>query len=442
MDPGYFDFLVKCYGSSMYDTALDDLSSLCSQYEKTGAVLQDVVPSDAMQVCVARLVNAIQFNQSNTCEWRCLCFLTNTKCYSGAYEMLTVFADRRAGRSMLAHCHTVISEGDDDDELTYCFRFLHRFTHNSGDRRGMVYNNAELRRALFSYLAEERFVTASCATQTEALEAVYNVVRQFLCGCREHRGDVFLRDGVLDAVKCAALYVFSLGAEEDEAEWDRLDRAKRCLWVTLRVATSVPSERRVNLNENEYKLSRNDVFRVSVAIYQLLQIYRERPQEQASKLVVGYAAYLREMYGPEVLKAFLLYKPPRDTDTDTKRVALFIAEWAIESGEACEEDTIMGPLQQFAEAIPEVAVILNSLPPRPEWIEKGRRCAAPFCNLDGEGLYNKMKMCARCKAVYYCCVLHQQQHWSEHRLTCVKIAAPLAVAADIEAVQDPRCELR
>jgi hypothetical protein len=427
MDAKRFVELVKLFGSSSSnDAALDDLSALCSEYQQLGVVLDDVVPGALMEVCMARLANAIQSNQLNVGAWKCLCFLSSGERYSGAEEMLTVFARRECCRSVIVICGTLISESSDGKLLMYCFMFLFRFTIHSGDRRGMVYDSADLRQALFGFLAEGRFAQASCSTQTDALEAADSVARLFF----ERPVDAFLRDGGLHAVKCATLHVLTLGAPEDHAELARLDRAASCLFIALRATAALPSELRANLSADAYKLSSNDMFRMNVAIYRLLPTDQETVQSLLSTLVIAYGDYLLKICGPEALQRFLMYKPPRDAIA--KPAALFMAEWAIKSGGASQENYIMGPLLRFSQAVPEVAELLTCLPLRREWITKGRRCGKPSCNMDGEQLYNKMKKCGRCKAVYYCCDHHQQQHWPEHRLTCVKIAAPVAEEQDIE----------
>ena len=40
---------------------------------------------------------------------------------------------------------------------------------------------------------------------------------------------------------------------------------------------------------------------------------------------------------------------------------------------------------------------------------KNKKC--PVCNKEAT------KMCSRCKAVYYCCVEHQREHWKVHKKT-------------------------
>jgi hypothetical protein len=423
MDVNYFVEMLKCYGGSVHDDAVSDVFSLCFACMETRTVLKVAVPSDTMQVCTARLVRTILSNHHNLYAWKCLCFLASKKCNSGAEEMLMDFATQDCCCSMLANCGMLISNSRDGEELMYCFRFLFLFANNSGCRQSMVYNDAILRGAVFNYLAGERFVQSSCATQASALEAADSVVKLFFCFAGDQRAaEIFLRGGVLHAVKCAALHVFSLGTARGNEQWARCDTASRCLWRTLGVTTSGTAELRTQLSEDLNKLSRNDMYRLSVAIYHFLPSSRIDPEERFSPLVTGYGEYLLEVCGADALEGFLLYKPPRDAAA--KPVALFMAEWAIESGGVCDEAAIMEPLQRFAQSVPAVAEILNSLPPPPRRTDKGRRCAG--CNRNGEGLYNKMKKCGRCKAAYYCCANHQRLHWPEHKLACAKTGEPVA----------------
>jgi hypothetical protein len=85
---------------------------------------------------------------------------------------------------------------------------------------------------------------------------------------------------------------------------------------------------------------------------------------------------------------------------------------------------ITGALRGFAEFVPEVAEVLSTLRPTPDRVAKGRHCALPRCGVVDTALHNNLKRCSRCKAVYYCCRLHQEEHWPAHKLTCVK-AAPV-----------------
>ena len=44
-----------------------------------------------------------------------------------------------------------------------------------------------------------------------------------------------------------------------------------------------------------------------------------------------------------------------------------------------------------------------------------------FCALCGLSAKLNKSRCGRCKNVHYCSTRHQQEHWKEHSLTCVKI---------------------
>jgi hypothetical protein len=109
--------------------------------------------------------------------------------------------------------------------------------------------------------------------------------------------------------------------------------------------------------------------------------------------------------------------------TDAKPLALLMAESAIAEGEANAEFKIMKLLWEALEDIPTVAVILDALPSPPARAAKDRHCAFPDCEVVGKGLRNNLKKCGRCMAVDYCCRDHQEEHWPEHKATCVKHAA-------------------
>jgi hypothetical protein len=121
------------------------------------------------------------------------------------------------------------------------------------------------------------------------------------------------------------------------------------------------------------------------------------------------------------LLSIRLYKSPNVAAA--KPIVLLLAECALNCGAAWQEDYIMSSLWDFAGDIPAVEAILTRLPPPPERVAKDRHCAHPDCDTLGSGLYNNMKKCGRCLAVYYCCIKHQHEHWLEHRLTCVKVQA-------------------
>ncbi|KAF9241389.1 hypothetical protein BU15DRAFT_45101 [Melanogaster broomeanus] len=46
------------------------------------------------------------------------------------------------------------------------------------------------------------------------------------------------------------------------------------------------------------------------------------------------------------------------------------------------------------------------------------QCAAQGCNCRVEAAGPELKQCSRCKSVVYCGVLHQRQHWAEHKRMC------------------------
>lgn len=61
-------------------------------------------------------------------------------------------------------------------------------------------------------------------------------------------------------------------------------------------------------------------------------------------------------------------------------------------------------LQGYAAELPQIAAVLNSIAPvaaPAKRVDKRRHCANPGCTISGEGRYNLMKKCGRCKAVLH-----------------------------------------
>jgi hypothetical protein len=87
--------------------------------------------------------------------------------------------------------------------------------------------------------------------------------------------------------------------------------ASYALSTTLSMARGVPVEERASLFDEMYKLSRNDMFRMNVFIYDILtsswavgQMYTA-----VDAISVGYGDYVMEVLGPDALRGYLLYKP-------------------------------------------------------------------------------------------------------------------------------------
>jgi hypothetical protein len=421
-----FALQVRQYGSATAHGALDDLFASCVQYQNLGAVVDEVIPNDVVQTCVSRLVNAIQLapvgrpKEVANREWKCLCFLACKFCYSGAPQVLEMLAEIEVCRPMLAYCCGLVASSNDDQELMYCFKFLELFNQSVGGR-AVVYN--AVRCDMFAYLAE-RFGQASCETQLAALlQLVSSLFGLFVLPRGSNDVTELLRDGALCAIKCAALHVISLGATHDQMEFHRLNTAISSLGIILAVASRLPPEKHAVLHLETCQLSRNDMYRINVAIYWLIPLYRSNRKERLSIFATNYAAYIRLLWGAEALRSFLLYKPPREADA--KPTALVLAEWVMEGGDASRESGVMRTLETLGHDIPELMDILSTLPPLPDRVGKDRHCAFPGCEVVGTGLYNNTKKCNRCKAVYYCGKYHQEDHWPQHRLTCVKAAEPV-----------------
>jgi hypothetical protein len=412
---------VKDYASSATTNALDDLFELCSEFQDAGEIMADIIPLDQVLVCVSRLVNAIKSKDLPLQEWKCLCFLVSDACYAGAFQMLTAFTERKTCRSMLAHCGELIATSHDDEELRPCFAFIESFMDGSEVRHSMMFNAGKLRVALVSYLTE-RFADSYTETQTEALILAARVAIPFWNGTSCLGVESFLRFGVLCAVKIAVLHVFS--SEVTEQDTVLMTQAMWTLRYALGVAMKVPLEPSMSLSEGMYKFTRNDMFRVAIAVHgYLIGIKEERSVGNLDvflEFVSDYVNYLLVVLGTGALQSFLLYKPARGTDI--KSIAQLLAECAINCCDAWQENHIMNALLNETSSVPQLHDVLRSMPPKPlrEW--KGRRCELPDCTTKGEGIYNNLKKCARCMAVYYCCKEHQSEHWPEHRLACVKAA--------------------
>jgi hypothetical protein len=412
---------IEKYVASADDDGLEDLQKSFKTFQAAGVVLNDIIPVDKLQACVTKLGHAIHLLPRRLLEWNCLCFLADRQHYGGAADMLAILADGLVCTPLLVHCGKVISNNV-CDELRHCFLFLVQFTENCDHRREMVYNIAPLREALFLYLLG-RFVGAESEVQTLALSGATSIVILFYSGSRKHDGASLLRDGALPAIKEAALHVLSFGVRSG-AQWTMLlFVAINALQYTLDTILEIPTEQLTTLNKEMYELSRNEVFRINVICYDVTTSIEIKQRRHRMELFfVGYGDYLQCVLGPGALRSYLLYKPPRVAGA--KPIALLIAEFTLHCGEAWLENYILGSLRRFGAVVPEVAAIQSALPSSPGRVAKDRRCSYPDCGVVGTGLHNNMKKCSRCAKVYYCCRRHQELHWPEHRLTCVK-ATPL-----------------
>jgi hypothetical protein len=336
--------------------------------------------------------------------------------------MLSDFSERVSCRELLVYCATVFKSGN-DKELSYCLAFLGNFVYDSESRTRKVYNAASLRVALYAHL-EERFAKSSSVTQMRALRLITDIIRLSEAARKEQETFTFLRSGVIQAVKCAVLYVFSGDLMQDSAEVPRMKQAMAALEAILHIISRVPAMQRslLALGGVVFNLTRKEMRLINGAAYNLLtSFWAKTLLGGVSTFLCGYANYLNIVCGPEALQSHLLYKPTRDTDA--KPTVLLIAECAICCGEARREIEIMTALRKYSKTVPAVADILFGLTAPPVRAIKDRHCAQPGCSVSGEGLYNSPKKCARCRAVYYCCKDHQVEHWPEHRRTCVRAAS-------------------
>jgi hypothetical protein len=431
-DSEHFARQLDKYASSGAEDDFDQLHRYCSELQDARVVVDDIRSRHVLQLCLAKFVNDMQLPHLRRRRWQCIFFLTSAKFSRGAERVLKDFSECAECRQLLDSCATAL-RNDDDQQILYCVGFLGNFMFRDEVRQKIVFHCPNLREALYGYL-EERFVRSSCDTQMWALSAAVNMSRLFVTSDADH--ETFLRSGALRAVKCAAMHVFSCNVPRGDTEISRINQAMVALDTTLHVVRCVPSERRVHLDVETYKLSRKEMRLINVTTYSLLSsIWADSWLHHVSAFLRGYGTYLRVVFGPDALQSFLMYKPPRDVNA--KPIALLLAECVIDFGQAFQEFETMRVLRRFAQAVPQVADILLWLPSAPTRVVKDRRCAKPGCSVSGEGLYNTPPKCGRCKAVYYCCKRHQIQHWSEHRRTCVKVGTSTQVSEGVVGAVSP-----
>jgi hypothetical protein len=406
---------VRKYAISTGDEGLDELVTSCESFGEMVGGLEYVIGNDEIQECVVKLVNVVQSQMHSLREWNCLSHLVSAK----FKNIIAMFAESAACHPMLVYCGTEISNSRNDEEMRCCFTFVNSLMGFNDVWLQTAYDIAALREAIFRYLSGH-FDEASCATQRQALKTFANFVRLFSSGWRKDEPVVLLRDGALRAIMRAALHVFSLPATETYTEM-RLCAATRALLSTLRTARTIPAEQLSTLSDDMYKLNRNDAFRINAGFHDFLS-YQAR-NDLHFMLVVVYGDYVLDVLGSEALRSFVLFKSPRSADA--KPIALLLAEYCIASRDVRMEHGVMASLRRFAIAVPEVTAVLSALPPLPKRAEKNRYCAYPYCGMVGTGLHTNLRKCSRCMAVYYCSKDHQQQHWSAHKLYCVK-ATPVA----------------
>jgi hypothetical protein len=412
--------LIRKYVTS---TADDRLSVLCEAFDAMSdarIILNDVIACEEIHCCVLKLASSIQSRPHGLFEWKCLCFLASQNRYSRAGDIQAIFGVSSAWRPMLVHCGMIISHSREQEQLRHCFMFVGQFMVDNDVRREMVY--AMLRGPLFGYFSE-RFTEAACPNQTQVLNVSAAIIDLFRAGSRKNDGVSFLRGGPLCTIKRTAWHVFSFGVKGSQVEMERLSAVTYALWSTLRIAGTVAAEQLVCLTDEMYKLSRNDMLRVNVIFHDILTSSRARELLHLpfDVTLAGYAYYLLDVLGLEALRSFLLYR--HASDVNAKPTAVLMGELGLHSGIAWQENIIMCALRRFSEVVPEIAGILSALPPPPERVAKDRHCAFPGCDVVGTGLHNNMKKCGRCLSVYYCRKKHQEAHWPEHRLTCVKAAS-------------------
>jgi hypothetical protein len=422
IDSTRFAHQVEEYATHGDGSVLDDLCASCCEFQVAGVVVEDVISVDKLQLCLTRLAIGLQLQPLRRRGWRCLCFLTSAMCFRGASRMLSDFSERVSCRELLVYCATVFKSGN-DKELSYCLAFLGNFVYDSESRTRKVYNAASLRVALHAHL-EERFAKSSIVTQMRALRLVTDIIRLFKAARKEQETFTVLRSGVVQAVKCAVLYVFSGDLTQDSTEISRMQQAMAALVAILHIISRVPAMQRSHLTLGGvvFHLSRKEMRLINGTAHNLLtSFWAKTLLDDVCAFLLEYANYLHIVCGYEALQSHLLYKPLRDTDA--KPTALVMTECAIHCGEARREDEIMTALRKYSKTVPAVADMLLGLPAPPVRAVKDRHCAQPGCSVSGEGLYNIPKKCGRCRAVYYCCKDHQIEHWPEHRRTCVRTAS-------------------
>jgi hypothetical protein len=414
---------IRSYAASPTEDGLDELSKSFDACREEHVNLDDDIVRAEVLACVLKLSSAIQSQPQELRGWNCLCFLVSMGWCKRSADTITAFASTSACGPLLAHCGTVISSSQVHDEIRFSFEFIYRFMVNTDTRREMVYNTVGLPGAVFRYLSE-RFSDAPCELQTQALNAAWNIVALFYSGFRKDDGILLLRGGALPAVKQATFHVFSLGVKGGHEESVLLRAATNVLWTTLSTARKLPAEQLPSLSDEVYKLSRNDVYRISVISLRILTVLPKSRMYEYDMFFIGCGEYLLDALGPVALRSYLLHKPP--LNSGGRSIASRLADCATYCSETWREKHLMKALRRFAAAVPEVAEVLSALPPPPQRVAKDRCCTLPDCFAVGDEFYTNFKKCGRCMAVYYCGRQHQVQHWPEHRLCCVK-ATPAAV---------------
>jgi hypothetical protein len=242
------------YASSGAEDDFDQLHRCCCELQDDRVVVDDISSGHVLKLCLAKFVNDMQLPHLRRRRWQCIFFLTCAKFSRGAERVLRDFSECAECRQLLDYCATAL-RNDEDQEILYCVGFLGNFMFRDVVRQNIVFHCPNLREALYGYL-EERFARSSCDTQMWALSAVVNMARLFHFGDADH--ETFLQSAALRAVNCAAMHVFSCNVPRGDTEISRINQAMAALETTLHVVRCVPSERRVQLDVEVYKLSRKD----------------------------------------------------------------------------------------------------------------------------------------------------------------------------------------
>ena len=184
------------------------------------------------------------------------------------------------------------------------------------------------------------------------------------------------------------------------------------------------------LDRELYCIDRNSAYRMNVAFYKLFTEHSGNEMNLIMSMLMSYLQYIDYYQQVSVIESFLQYKPP---GKDTNSTLVMVAIKCIRTSDSTAfESDFMKYFTQWSCKFPAFAALLDEplreLPP--DRNDKVRVCALPGCNADGKGLFNKMKKCGRCRSTYYCCEIHQKQHWKEHKQTCGSTAAATTAILD------------
>lgn len=340
--------------------------------------------------------------------WAILCALSQSDVRSAFFDE---FTQQRACQELLGLIvKRLLEPSTRDSELCCATAFLIQYLWNSEKRQRMVLCHKEMVTALLATI-NTRF-----ASGDESFRGDFIHIMHVLTDTHLHpqlfpvysvlRHEVLLWNRALPTLASAFYTLVSdLGKPGKHGDnCNCMPKLTATLAELFRAANSnLPSQRGVP--QTVLRLDRNGQYRMCVALHRLLQ--SKKCPAQVIWCAVEYGHYLLRYEAEQAFKLFAGF------GRSTTAMLILLQSCSVECN-ARMEDMVRGALAAWQRSMPS---LLGEGSPRAEPGQHGREragrdrhSALPGCTVDGHGLVNPMKKCARCRAVYYCSLEHQKEH--------------------------------